>query len=239
MSELILIRHGQAAFLSDDYDRLSEHGIEQSRQLGRYWAARNISFDAVYTGPLRRQVGTAALVAEEMRRAGRAWPDTVVLDEFDEYDGDGVLRVFVPLLAEKDERFARLAREHKEAVEALDRRRTFQRLFEAVTTGWVRGELESPGVESWAAFSARVERGLKRAMEGEGKGRKIAVFTSGGPISVVTQRAVRAPTEMAIELNWRILNISLTGIIFSGDRLALDFFNALPHIDDLKFRTYR
>jgi broad specificity phosphatase PhoE len=143
------------------------------------------------------------------------------------------------MLAEKDERFARLAREHKEAVDALDRRRSFQRLFEAVTTRWVRGELESPEVESWAAFSARVERGLKRAMEGEGKGRKIAIFTSGGPISVVTQRAVRAPTEMAIELNWRILNISLTGIIFSGDRLALDFFNALPHIDDLKFRTYR
>lgn len=239
MSELILVRHGQANFLGEDYDRLSELGVEQSRRLGRYWAGRGAVFDAVYSGPRRRQVGTAAWVGEEMLAAGCAWPEPVVLDELDEYDGDGVLRVLAPLLAEGEERIGRLAEAHARASGEGERRRTFQHLFEAVTARWVRGEVASPEVESWADFVARVERGLQQAMSGEGKGRRIAVFTSGGPISVAVQRAVRAPSEMAIEFNWRILNASLTGVVFSGERLALDCFNALPHIDDPALRTYR
>jgi broad specificity phosphatase PhoE len=239
MSELILVRHGQANFLGDDYDRLSARGVEQSRRLGRYWAERNAAFDAVYTGPRLRQKGTALEVGREMTAAGLGWPEPIVLDELDEYDSDGVLRVFVPMLARSEERIARLAEAHAGASEDRERRRTFQLLFEAVTARWVRGEVESPDVESWADFTSRVEGGLRRAMAGEGKGRRIAVFTSGGPISVAVQRAVRAPSEMAIEFNWRILNASLTGVVFSGERIALDCFNALPHIDDPALRTYR
>ncbi|MBX3277565.1 MAG: histidine phosphatase family protein [Acidobacteria bacterium] len=240
MSELILVRHGQANFLGDDYDRLSERGVEQSRRLGRYWAGRGMLFDEVYSGPRQRQTGTAVQVGREMLAAGLGWPEPAVLDELDEYDSDGVLRVFVPMLARSEERIARLAEAHARASgDAEQQRRTFQLLFEAVTARWVRGEIESPEVESWDAFAARVERGLRRAMSGEGKGRRIAVFTSGGPISVAVQRAVRAPSEMAIEFNWRILNASLTGVVFSGERIALDCFNALPHIDDPALRTYR
>lgn len=239
MSELILVRHGQANFLGDDYDRLSERGVEQSRRLGQYWAGRRTAFDAVYTGPRLRQKGTAVEVGREMLSAGLGWPEPIVLDELDEYDSDGVLRVFVPMLARREDRIARLAEAHARASGDAERRRTFQLLFEAVTARWVRGEVESSEVESWADFTSRVEGGLRRAMAGEGKGRRIAVFTSGGPISVAVQRAVRAPSEMAIEFNWRILNASLTGVVFSGERIALDCFNALPHIDDPALRTYR
>ena len=37
MSKLYLIRHAQASCLSYDYDNLSEHGHNQSRELGNYF----------------------------------------------------------------------------------------------------------------------------------------------------------------------------------------------------------
>ena len=104
---------------------------------------------------------------------------------------------------------------------------------------WVSGELASPEMESWAQFHARVEKGLARILNREGSRRRIAVFTSGGPISVAVQMATKAPQEMAMELNWRIRNASLTGIIFSGDRQTLDYFNTVPHLTDPALLTWR
>ena len=56
MSEVYVVRHGQAAFGTDDYDRLTEVGWEQSRLLGEYCHGRDLHFDAVYTGSMRRVV---------------------------------------------------------------------------------------------------------------------------------------------------------------------------------------
>src|SRR5437868_11884703 len=62
MSQLILVRHGQAAFLSDDYDRLSPIGEIQARRLGDFWRTRGITFDRIFTGPRVRQINTAKYV---------------------------------------------------------------------------------------------------------------------------------------------------------------------------------
>ena len=42
MSMLHLVRHGQASFGADDYDKLSELGWQQSRRLGEYWRSKQI-----------------------------------------------------------------------------------------------------------------------------------------------------------------------------------------------------
>jgi broad specificity phosphatase PhoE len=112
-------------------------------------------------------------------------------------------------------------------------------MFESVSSLWVRGEVRSDGVETWRSFHDRVSRGLERMISAEGSGRRIAVFTSGGPTSVAVQLATRAPEPVAIELNWRIRNSSLTEIVFSRGRMTLDIFNALPHLDDPRMWTYR
>ncbi len=62
MATLLLIRHGQASYGQADYDRLSPQGEEQARALGRYLA--DAKLDAIYAGPLRRQVQTATLARE-------------------------------------------------------------------------------------------------------------------------------------------------------------------------------
>ena len=54
MASIFLIRHGQASFGTDNYDRLSELGCRQSEVLGRYLVHHDIHFDAVYSGELQR-----------------------------------------------------------------------------------------------------------------------------------------------------------------------------------------
>jgi len=70
MRVLTLVRHSQASFFTDDYDRLSPTGIAQARLLGDYWARQGDAFGEVYVGPRRRQQQTAELVAARYREAG-------------------------------------------------------------------------------------------------------------------------------------------------------------------------
>src|SRR5690606_41408651 len=59
---LLLVRHGQASFGTDDYDVLSSVGEEQARLLGR--ALAGVTPDLVVHGELRRQRETAVIAAE-------------------------------------------------------------------------------------------------------------------------------------------------------------------------------
>ena len=68
MALLTLVRHGQASFLQDNYDKLSERGELQSRILGEYWLRTGAAFDQVYYGPACRHLRTGEIVAEVYRR---------------------------------------------------------------------------------------------------------------------------------------------------------------------------
>jgi broad specificity phosphatase PhoE len=59
MPRVFLVRHAQASFGTDDYDRLSERGRPQSRWLGEYFAERGTSFARIVAGTLKRQRQTA------------------------------------------------------------------------------------------------------------------------------------------------------------------------------------
>jgi hypothetical protein len=43
---------------------------------------------------------------------------------------------------------------------------------------------------------------------------------------------------MALEVNWRVRNCSLTEFVFTKDRFTLDSFNALPHLENPALWTY-
>ena len=109
----------------------------------------------------------------------------------------------------------------------------------AAETGLHLREGPFDGVEAFAAFRDRVERGLRRVMQGAGSGRRVALFTSGGVIGTSVRLALAAPDRMALEVNWRVRNCSLTEFVFTKDRFTLDSFNALPHLEDPALWTYR
>ena len=69
--------------------------------------------------------------------------------------------------------------------------------------------------------------------------RRVAIFTSGGPIGFTVQFALKAPARSFLEINWRVRNTSVTELVFDRERLTLDAFNGIAHLDNPGLRTYR
>lgn len=220
MSTLVLVRHGQAAASGS----LTPLGEQQARLLAEYWQRRGVRFDQAYCGTLDRQRQTATIAG---------WPGAEQIPELNEYDAGGIVGKLGGRLATQSTEFAALV----QAWEQDRSNRNFQRLFEVVVRRWVEGTLADPEVEPWPAFHDRVNRALRRLTQ-EGPSRNVAVFTSGGVIGVVVQSVLGAPQTAAIELNWRVRNGSLTGLLFSGGRISLDYFNATPHLEEAEI-SYR
>lgn len=238
MSRLFLIRHAQASFFDSDYDKLSAFGEEQARRLGQYWAARRVRFDRAISGPCLRQKSTAKIVSEMYARARVDFPELQLIEEFDEYSGEKVLRQSLPQLLEKDARLREWHDAYHRATESSEKLRYFQRVFEIVIRKWVAGQLHADGIESWPEFCARVSRGLTEIISGASHGQQIAVFCSGGPIGVAMQRALNLSPQDTLSAVWMSRNCSFSEFLFSGDRFTLSAFNAFPHLDD-SFLTYR
>ncbi len=237
MSTLLLIRHGQARAFDADSDRLTEKGIEQAKRLGDFMVQAGVEVDEVHVGTLERQRHTAALVGEAFAAAGRAWPAAQVDARLNEYDAGGILGMLLPLLSERDGEVKKLAEEFQAAAGKPDRNRYFQRLFEALMDAWQTGDVESPEVESFAAFHERV-RSAFRAIISRGGSRRVAVFSSGGPIGVCMQEALEAPPRISLRINWRVKNASTTEMTFSEGRVSVDSFNGVLYFPP-ELRTYR
>ena len=241
MSTLLLVRHGQARFLSDDYDRLSELGEIQARALAEFWLRRGVSPTSVYSGTLLRQQRTAEVVGEIFAAAGEPWPSLQVLPGLDEYPADDIVERLGPWMAARDPAVAELMTAVDAANDGPSRYRSIHRMLEAVMAGWVEGgydETAVPGLMTWNAFSSGVRSALETMMLAAGSGSTVAVFTSGGPVGVSLQTVLQAPEIKAAETNWRIHNCSVTRFTFSGARISLDSFNDVAHLaeDHLSFR---
>jgi broad specificity phosphatase PhoE len=239
MSTLALVRHGQASFFADNYDKLSALGEQQVRLLGQNWVRRGVRFDEVYVGPRIRQIETAALAGEAFVAAGLPWPEVQTLGELDEHQVDRLIKLALPQIVAAHPHVGPLHAAYLAAEAPRDKHRTFQLMFEPMVMLWVAGEIESPGVESWRTFQDRVRAGLARITSSGQRGRSVAAFTSVGAITVALQVALECSDRTAFDLGWRVRNASVTDFVFTRDRLTLDGFNACAHLDDPALLTYR
>lgn len=237
MSVLRVIRHGQASYFADDYDNLSPLGEQQARALGQYWIEQGQEIDQVVVGPRRRHRQTLEGVAAVFREAGRDWPEAQEIAEFDEHCGQEVVQQALPEWIEQESvarpEFARLTERRPE-----DLRLYFQ-AFREITRRWSRDELPTPaGLEKWADFRARVNRGLRRITDGAEQDQTIAVFTSGGPVGTSTGLALELPNEKMMELSWRVRNAAYADLVVNDKDLTVDCFNVYPHLADAGLVTY-
>jgi broad specificity phosphatase PhoE len=239
MSRLFFVRHAQASFMEENYDRLSPLGEGQAVLLGRYWARHGVVFDRVCMGPRERQIETCRIVADEYARAGVPFPAPERIVEFDEYDGEAVLRRGVPELAAHKSHIKDLYEAFKETCQPGERHLRFQRLYEAVITIWVNGDLPLDGIEPWDDFAARVGRGLSRFLEAGSSKEQTAIFSSGGPTALTVQHALGLSRLKTLQLSWMVRNCSFSEFVYSKERFSLSAFNEIPHIEDDAMRTYR
>lgn len=236
MSTLLLIRHGQASFGADDYDVLSNRGVEQSRRLGAFWAARGLRLDALYTGPRKRQVDTACHALDAARQAGVTYPEPTQLAELDEYPAMELLRHWMPIVATEDPELGTLMASPGKP----GGKQEFTRAFLLLLRKWARGEIDTGHLESFAGFSARVRRGLCQIMDSQGRQKSVAVFTSGGPIAIAMQAALGLAEDMTMQVAWVIGNASISEFRYRDSRdMSLVSFNAMPHLPGDALVTYR
>ncbi|HZX24814.1 MAG TPA: histidine phosphatase family protein [Woeseiaceae bacterium] len=241
MSRLYVVRHGQARFFTDDYDRLSDKGEAQCAALARHWLEQGLEFHAAWCGSLVRQRRSGERVREVYREAGRDFPEIRCIPTLDEYPADDIMDTLLPLLRESVPSIDDLARAFEAARDERERYRGFHRLLEAVMERWIARAYPEAGAEGllpWADFSDGVRTAFRDIMTGAGSGENVAVFTSGGPVGISVQTVLGAPDQAAADLNWRVHNGSVSCFTFSGSRVSLDCFNTTDHLQP-ELLTYR
>jgi broad specificity phosphatase PhoE len=240
VSLLYLVRHGQASFFAENYDRLSTLGELQARRLGEFFASRGVRFDAVYSGPAVRQRRTAEIIVTTMTELGCRCPVASVVEGLNEHSGDKLLSApSARAFFERHPELGALAKSFREAREPDDVQRGFQKLFEAVVRRWTDGELTVPGVEQWHEFHERARRAIESITSHPERGRIILAVSSVGPISVALQTALEASIPVSLDLGWRLRNASVTTFLYTSDRMTLDGFNSVAHLANQQEITYR
>lgn len=209
MAELILVRHGQASFGADDYDKLSELGWRQSRWLGEHFAARGAAFDRVVRGSLRRHAETLAGIAEGMGRALEGGEDA----RLNEYDSHALLSAHL---------------KGKPMPKGADRREHFRILREAMYA-WTDGTLAGAPHEPFAEFRGRVLGALGELRRGSAK--RVLVVSSGGPISTILAEVLGMPLRGVVDLNLQTRNTGITELQAGATRIHCVSFNNVPHLE--------
>ena len=211
MGILYLVRHGQASFGADDYDHISDLGQRQSEQLGRYFAAKSLHFDAAITGTLRRHVQTLAHISAGLGQGINAtpWPG------LNEYDSEAVITTV-----------------HREPLDRTPSPENYRHHFRLLRTGliqWMLGQVQPQGMPSWQVFTQQVVEVLDHVRSCEHA--RVLLVSSGGPIACAIGHVLSTPPEATVELNMRLRNSAVTEFTFTPKRYALQTFNTLNHLD--------
>lgn len=218
--ELLAVRHGQASFGKANYDALSPLGHQQARLLGDWLAARpDLSFDAVATGTMVRHRETL----EGIRAARDDLPEALVLPELDEFDHHAMLAAF-RALAPDDPVVAAIGEGQVPDLVSIFR------FLQGGLRAWVEGRLDDHVPESFAAFRARVRRGIEALRDANTGARRVLVVSSGGVMSQLAQWALEVPDSHAIDLNLSVRNSALAEFRHAEGRWRFGSWNALPHL---------
>jgi broad specificity phosphatase PhoE len=211
MGTLYLVRHGQASFGADDYDRLSELGARQCLRLGEWFRAKGIVFEAALVGTLRRQNESLAAIVQGLGTPLEAlsWPG------LNEYDSHAVIRCV-----------------HAEPLvkpTSTEEVRHHFRLLRQGLAGWMDASLSPAGMPSYAEFLAGVNGALD-LVRTQHSG-NVLLVSSGGPISTAVGQVLGMAPTATIELNLRIRNSAVSEFVFTPKRHQLLSCNTLPHLD--------
>lgn len=202
-TELWLVRHGQAAFQSDNYDQLTELGWQQARWLGAHLYEMGRSFDRIAAGTLRRQQETAEALTEALGGQVETVPG------LEEYDAHGLM-----------ERAGFTDRDPD-----LPRSEHFRRL-RGVLIDWADGRAD--GQETWAEFRARVMDAVSDLTSASGQ---VVAASSGGAIAMVLAETLGLTPDRMIDFNLQGRNTGITRLVFTSRTVYVSMVNAVPHLE--------
>jgi broad specificity phosphatase PhoE len=222
---LLLIRHAQASFGSDDYDVLSPAGVEQAEILAAALARREMNVTELASGPARRQLDTAAPVAAALGLA-------VTTDErLNEYMTEAIIATHG--FAE-----ASLTAAGAGAEQITSRR--FQQVIDDALAAWVAAGDATTAAQTWPDFLGSRKAALADLVTALGSGEVGLAFTSGGVIAALVADLLGHPALFP-QLNRVLVNTGITKLAVGRSGTSLVSFNEHAHLDDGGGRllTYR
>ncbi|TAL24667.1 MAG: histidine phosphatase family protein [Frankiales bacterium] len=214
MPVVLLVRHGQASFGSDDYDVLSDVGREQSRVVGSELARRALRSPLVMCGSLLRQRDTAEIALSFANLDVSPATDA----RWDEYDHLDLLKRYVAEDAAHD-----------------GTSKGVQVLLDQALAAWVA----DPSGD-WSSFSGGAVDALHALVDSLSPGQDAVVFTSGGVIAAVASTLLGVGSAGVVALNRVTMNGAITKLVVGGGGISLVAFNDHAHFEDRRdLVTYR
>jgi broad specificity phosphatase PhoE len=215
MATIYLIRHGQASFGTEDYDRLSPLGNRQAEVLGEYLRDHGIALDAAYSGNLLRQRETARLALNSQQREVPHHVDP----RFNEVRNDEQVEHLVPEVVKSNPKIQQLMDK------GLSASKDYQKVIEAVFNHWVSPDCNEPRIQSWEEYSTAVRDAMHAVMTEQGGGKTVGVFTSGGTIGTIVAQVLGLSGEHAYKFYEPVFNCSISQLFYSGSKVSLSYFN--------------
>lgn len=215
MSSIYLIRHGQASFGADDYDKLSQLGLRQAHVVGEYLRDSGIHFDAVYSGNLSRQRETARLAIASQPREVPHHIDP----RFNEIQNDEQLKCLLPEVVKINPAVQALVDK------GLSSSKDYQKVIDAVFNYWVTPACNDPRIQSWADYSSGVRQAVADIVQAHGSGKTVGVFTSGGALATIVAQVLGMGGEQTYQFYEPIFNCSVTQLFYSKSKISLSYFN--------------
>lgn len=216
MPTILLVRHAQASFGSEDYDVLSPTGVEQAEVLAAALARRELNITRVVSGPARRQRETAAACV------AAAGPEVAVDERWDEYLTDDIIAVHGRVAASLDGTAA--------GGEPITSRQ-FQEVIDGALDAWVASGEGGGTRQTWPEFSASRGAALADLAGALGSGETGLAFTSGGTIAAIVAGLLGHP-DLFPRLNRVLVNTGITKLAVGRAGTTLISFNEHTHLDD-------
>jgi len=212
MTTIYLVRHGQASFGAESYDKLSSNGELQAKLLGQYFNKILREEPFVIAGSMKRHQQTANFALAE------CFPEANIVTDhaWNEFNHQQVF-------AQYDPRFNDPHLLKQDVAKESSPRAYLAKIFEGAIDRWTSGEYHHEYDESWPSFKNRVEVALQNLSHELAKTqpRYAVVFTSGGVISTAVGKLLKLSPNKTFALNWAIANASLTTLRLVGNEPQL------------------
>jgi len=231
MIKISIIRHAQASALSDNYDQLSELGERQAAALGKYLAESELMFDAIHCGTLQRQQSTANIMRDTAIELGKEYPKIKSHVAFNEIHFGEVFTNIRQYLFENNPDVRDLISQLDQETDQIKSKEIISKIISAVFRSYISGEYQSDLLQPWTIFRDNIRTELLTLLNQTKQGKHLALVTSGGPIIATCQLAFDISDQSTSEKQWGIYNCSITHFTYDQQRLTIESFNSIEHLE--------
>ncbi|MCB1157014.1 MAG: histidine phosphatase family protein [Leptospiraceae bacterium] len=227
MSKLYLIRHGSANSKGENYDMLSERGIQQSKFLSSYFESIHLNPSVVYSGSLKRQKDTAEIstsfLQQDVERKEFIGLNEITVE---------LWRTVAESLSLTDASFADTLQTWLQVRSEGGKRvlLLFYNLTVKIVKAWKEKQVELGGLYSYEEFKSSCLSFLEELNHYSGKEDVVIAFSSGTPISILLSKFLQLGEERDLDWLPRIYNTSLSVIDYRDGKFTPYCINSISHI---------